>query len=188
MKENKLSLVELVDTLTPEKTWRFDEVSPGKRVTMYFSLALLHTDDASRERLIDSNFDKTPATFIMGDGNLLAGFERAILGLQAGDENTFNIACENAFGQFNEDNIQIYPRYQFSAELLLEKGLMINFADAAGNDQPGVVKAFDAENVTVDFNHPLAGKNIQFKVKIMTVAENKAENASVNKAGQEIEP
>jgi FKBP-type peptidyl-prolyl cis-trans isomerase SlpA len=53
----------------------------------------------------------------------------------------------------------------------MEQGLMINFTDSAGNDQPGVIKTFDANQATVDFNHPLAGRDILFKVKIFTIAE-----------------
>ena len=80
------------------------------------------------------------------------------------------IPARNAFGERNSDNIQRYPRYQFPADLLMEKGLMINFADAAGNEQAGIIHGFDADNVDVDFNHPLAGRDILFRVAIKEVS------------------
>ena len=76
-----------------------------------------------------------------------------------------------AFGQQNPDNLHRLPRTSFPLDLALEQGLMINFTDSAGNEQPGVIKTFDANRVTVDFNHPLAGRDIRFRVKIFSIAE-----------------
>lgn len=146
-----------------------DEISPGKKITMHFSLGLKQVDPGQSSKLIDSNFDKAPVNFTFGDGNLLPGFENALLGFKAGFKRTLYISCDNAFGRVNEDNIQGYPRYQFPADLVLEEGLMVNFSDAAGNDQAGVVKDFNSAKVTIDFNHPLAGEEIEFKVEIIAV-------------------
>lgn len=141
------------------------EISPGKRIVLNFSLA--PADDPIA--LIDSNFEKEPVSFDYGDGNILPGFEAVMLGLKAGDKKSFTVGAEKAFGLRNEDNIHCYPRYQFPADLLMEKGLMINFSDAGGNEQAGVVSTFDANNVYVDFNHPLAGLDILFVVEIKAV-------------------
>ena len=149
-----------------EVTYANNEISQGKNVTMHFSLAFKDRG----EELIDSTFDKSPVSFVVGDGNLLAGFERALFGFKAGLKTVLNIPCAEAFGAINEDNIQAYPRYQFPADLLIEKGLMISFSDAAGNEQAGMVEAFDAENVTINFNHPLAGSDIRFEVEIIAVS------------------
>lgn len=146
----------------PEK-FSSDQLGPGKKIRMHFELFL------SEDEVIDSNFDGESVEFTVGDGNLLPGFEEAIFGLRENDENTVEIPAEKAFGQYNEDNIQVIPRFRFPADLAMEKGLMINFADSAGNEQAGVIQNFDANRVTVDFNHPLAGKNIQFRVKILSV-------------------
>ncbi len=143
-----------------------DEIGPGKLVSLNFSLAL----DESPETIIDSNFDKNSVNFAIGDGNLLPGFEKVLFGLKAGDEKVFTIPSEQAFGIPNEDNIQRYPRYQFPADLVLEKGLMINFTDAAGNEQAGVVYDFSSSQVEIDFNHPLSGKDILFSVAIKIVS------------------
>jgi FKBP-type peptidyl-prolyl cis-trans isomerase SlpA len=73
---------------------------------------------------------------------------------------------EDAFGQPNENNVQRISRDSFDAGLELEIGLVCSFADAAGGELPGLVIAFDEEEVTVDFNHPLAGRTILFDVHI----------------------
>ena len=138
-------------------------ISEGTRVTLNFALVL---DDGSE---IDSNFEKEPASFSVGDGSLLPGFERALFGLKSGDEAILEILPEEGFGQPNDNNLQTIKRDQFDVESELEAGMVFSFADAAGGELPGVVKTFDADEVTVDFNHPLAGRTLSFRVAIHNV-------------------
>ncbi|WP_040261673.1 MULTISPECIES: FKBP-type peptidyl-prolyl cis-trans isomerase [Pseudomonas] len=131
-------------------------------VTLHFAL---HLEDGNT---VDSTFDKAPATFKVGDGNLLPGFENALFGLKAGDRRDLTVLPENAFGQPNPQNVQVMPRNQFEGMELAE-GLLVIFNDAANTELPGIVKAFDDQHVTVDFNHPLAGKTLRFEVQIIDV-------------------
>ncbi len=137
-------------------------IGPGKKVTLHFAIKL---EDGG---IVDSTFDKSPATFSVGDGNLLEGFELALHGLKAGDESTLRIAPEQAFGMPNPNNVQTIARDQFNG-MELEPGLMISFADAGQSELPGVVRSFDDEQVSVDFNHPLAGRTLYFEVSILEV-------------------
>ena len=137
-------------------------IGPDMQVTLHFSLSL-----ENGER-VDSTFDKKPATFKVGDGNLLPGFEQQLFGLKAGDKRTFQIAPEQGFGQHNPQNVQTMPRNQFEG-MELSEGLLVIFNDAAKTELPGIVKAFDDRQVTVDFNHPLAGKALTFDVEIFDV-------------------
>ena len=138
-------------------------IGPGVEVTLHFELKL--EDDT----LVDSNFEGEPATFAVGDGNMLAGFEEALFGLKAGDQRKVSIPPEKSFGQHNPTNIQQLKREDFPADVTLENGLVVSFADAQQNELPGVVTAFDETTVTVDFNHPRAGRTIEFNVKIIDV-------------------
>ena len=138
-------------------------ISEGTRVTLNFALVL---DDGSE---VDSNFEKEPASFAVGDGSLLPGFERALFGLKSGDEATLEILPEEGFGQPNDNNLQTIKRDQFDVESELEEGMVFSFADAAGGELPGVVKTFDEDEVTIDFNHPLAGRTLSFRVAIHNV-------------------
>lgn len=138
-------------------------IGPGLEVTLHFSLKL--EDDS----VIDSNFDSSPATFVVGDGKLLSGFEKVLFGLRAGARESFLIAPEQAFGQPNPNNIQQVPRARFDKGLELVEGLVLSFEDASGGEVPGVVTEFDESTVTVDFNHPLAGRDIIFDVQILDV-------------------
>jgi FKBP-type peptidyl-prolyl cis-trans isomerase SlpA len=137
-------------------------IGPDREVTLHFALKLDNGD------VVDSTFDKKPATFKVGDGNLLPGFEQAIYGLKAGDKRSLSISPEQGFGQGNPQNIQVMPRSQFQ-DMELSEGLLVIFNDAANAELPGVVKAFDDSQVTIDFNHPLAGKALSFDVEIIEV-------------------
>lgn len=143
-------------------------IAAGSRVTLFFSLGL---EDGE---LVDSNFSGQPATYTVGDGSLLPGFEAQILGLRAGQEVEVRLPPEAAFGTPNPANIQYLSRAQFNRFLddeyaALEAGAVLAFKDAGGFDLSAVIKTVAPDGVTVDFNHPLAGKPILFKAAIVKV-------------------
>ncbi len=138
-------------------------VGPSTRVTLHFAL---HLEDGAE---VDSTFNGEPATFDVGDGSLLPGFEQALMGLGEGDEGEFSIPPEQGFGQPNPTNIQTIERSAFDPSIALEEGLMVSFADAQNTELPGVIRSVSDTEVEVDFNHPLAGRTILFTVKIIAI-------------------
>lgn len=138
-------------------------IGPGTKITLHFALQLDNGD------MVDSNFERAPATFTVGDGNLLPGFEKALFGMLEGEHKTVVIKPEDGFGQRNPNNIQEIARSQFSPDLELSEGLMLSFADAQKTELPGVVQRYDDDVVVVDFNHPLAGRDILFEVAILKI-------------------
>ncbi len=137
-------------------------IGPGTKVTLHFAIKL---EDGG---LVDSNFDKEPATFEFGDGNLLEGFEQALIGLAAGAKQVLRITPEQGFGMPNPNNIQVIPRDRFK-DMELQKGMVMSFADAAQGEMPGVVHTIEDTQVSIDFNHPLAGRTLFFDVEILQV-------------------
>ena len=142
-----------------------NRIGPGKRVTLHFSVLLM---DGS---VVDSTKEKGPAQFSVGDGNLLPGFEQALFGLKAGDKRSIVLDQHQAFGPYNQDNIQVMRRGIFDKEMALEVGMVVSFADKSKAELPGVIKAFTDDQVTVDFNHPLSGKELTFQVEIINVVD-----------------
>lgn len=143
-------------------------IAQGSRVTLHFSLAL--EDDA----VIDSNFDKSPATFVVGDGSLLPGFENALLNLTPGEKISVLLPAQQSFGVSNPDNVQVLPRRKFAGLLAnstdpVVEGTVLSFTDTGGFEIPGVVKSIDGDTLVVDFNHPLAGREIRFTAEIFSV-------------------
>ena len=131
-------------------------------VELNFELAL------ADGQIIDSNFSQSPVRFTMGDGSLLPGFEEVLLGL----------ALVMKKRRWSPPalplvrlilNVQSMKREEFSADIELQKGLVVSFADANQSELPGVIASWDDQWVEVDFNHPLAGKDITFTVKIHAV-------------------
>ncbi|AYF88432.1 FKBP-type peptidyl-prolyl cis-trans isomerase [Pseudomonas sp. JS3066] len=137
-------------------------IGPDMEVTLHFAIKLDNGD------VVDSTFEKKPATFKVGDGNLLPGFESVLFGLKSGDKRVLAIEPEQGFGQPNPQNVQVMPRGNFQ-DMELSEGLLIIFNDAANAELPGVVKLIDDTHVTIDFNHPLAGKPLAFEVEILSV-------------------
>jgi FKBP-type peptidyl-prolyl cis-trans isomerase SlpA len=137
-------------------------IQMGDRVRLHFALHLESGEE------IDTTRRGDPAMFTVGDGNLLPGFEAAILGMRAGDDAQILIEPTDAFGPHREENVQTLRRDRFSDDLVLEAGLMVSFA-GPGGELPGVVREVMEEHVEVDFNHPLAGRRIVFDVSIIEV-------------------
>lgn len=138
-------------------------ITTGSKVTMHFALRLENGE------VVDSTYAGKPASFVVGDGKLPAGFETLVTGMKEGDGETFIVTPEHAFGQPDPRNVQTLPRSRFDPEMVLSDGLVVSFVDKSGSELPGVVTGFDDERVTIDFNHPLAGRHLVFQVDILAV-------------------
>ena len=140
------------------------DIGPNCKVELHFSLKLADTGE-----LVDSTFEEKPAELVIGDGNLPAAFEAVIHGMKAGERKTERIEPKDGFGQHNPSNVQRIPKDQFDPSVELSEGLVVNFQDNAKSELPGVVSTIDDTMVTVDFNHPLAGRDLEFEVEILSV-------------------
>ncbi len=149
----------MTDLISSSKSLRIGE---GMEVTLHFSILLPEGDE------VDSTRRGKPATFVVGDGNLLPGFEAALFGMTQGDDGQLPIPAAEAFGERSEGNIQRLPRSRFPDPDELETGLIVSFA-APDGELPGVVRRLWDETVEVDFNHPLAGRDLIFDVSILKV-------------------
>ena len=150
------------------------KIQMGSRISLHFALLMSSGEE------IDTTRRGKPASLTLGDGNLLPGFEEALLGLSAGDDAQLVIPAEQAFGERVEANVRLLAKTLFAelnGEEPLEPGLVVSF-QAPDGELPGVVKAVYDDTVQVDFNHPLSGSDITFDVSILSVAAPLAEDAS----------
>lgn len=138
-------------------------IGPNTKITMHFALKL---EDG---QVVDSTFDKEAATFEFGDGNLPEGFEKYLIGMQAGEKNQFTVPPEDGFNDYQDKNLHSLPLKDFPVDMPLAPGLTVMFEDAMKHEVPGVIKEIDNGFVTIDFNHPLSGKTLQFEVEILEV-------------------
>lgn len=138
-------------------------VVQGSRVSLHFCVALENGIE------IDSTFTRdAPVSLTIGDGNLLVGFENTLIGLRAGDKRTANLSPKEAFGEWHKDNVHHFDANHFAGQSP-KVGTMIEFEDKSKSTLAGVVTEIHTDVVTVDFNHPLAGKNVIFTVEIFKV-------------------
>jgi FKBP-type peptidyl-prolyl cis-trans isomerase SlpA len=139
------------------------EIAPGSEVTLHLSLSTTDGFEAL------STFGEAPETLIMGDGTLSEGLELALYGLKPGDVQTLTLTADQAFGQWDKTNIHRLPRHDFMSEEELEPGLVIGFSAGEGEELAGTILEVDQQTVMVDFNHPLAGREVVFRVEILEV-------------------
>ena len=141
------------------------KIQMGSRISLHFALLMPGGEE------IDTTRRGKPAELILGDGNLLPGFETALVGLSAGDDAQLIVPAEQAFGERVEANVRLLAKTlfaDFTSEEPLEPGLVVSF-QAPDGELPGVVKAVYEDSVQVDFNHPLSGSDITFDVSILSV-------------------
>ena len=138
-------------------------ISPESTVTLHLSLAL---EDGT---VAESTFDDEPLTFTMGDGTLVEGLELGLYGLKAGATQRLVLQPQQAFGLHDPDKLHQLARADFSPQLQLEPGVIIGFDTPSGEELSGTIISLTDETVTVDFNHPLAGRVVVFEVEIVSV-------------------
>ena len=113
-----------------------------------------------------STFGSRPATLQMGTGELAAPLEQCLLGVTVGEHRVFELPPNRAFGLHNEQLVQRLPVTDFPADASTELFAPVEFRNAAGHQFSGIIRERNADDLLVDFNHPLAGKSLRFEVEI----------------------
>lgn len=140
-----------------------DIVKADSLVTLHYRLAT--SDDVA----LVSTFDGTPATLQLGNGELAPTLEACLAGLPVGQRHTFLLEPEQAFGPHSPDLVQRLARANLPADGKIEPMAMIEFSGPEGLSITGMVRELDADSALIDFNHPLAGKDVRFEVEIVGI-------------------
>jgi FKBP-type peptidyl-prolyl cis-trans isomerase 2 len=117
----------------------------------------------------DSSEGRDPLEFQLGAGQIIPGLEKAVAGMTVGESKTVTIAPEEGYGMRDETRIQAVPRAQLPEDLPVEPGTQLAMQTQDGQTLPVTVAAADAETVTLDANHPLAGHELTFDVELVDV-------------------
>ncbi len=112
-----------------------------------------------------------PLTFQLGEGQIIPGFEKAVTGMDEGEEKEFTIKSEEAYGEYDENKKQDIPKSYFPEDKEIKAGSEIFISAPDGRSLPLKVVDVNDENVTIDLNHPLAGKDLIFKIKILEIKD-----------------
>ncbi len=138
--------------------------------------------EAGGSEVLDSNKGGAPLEFIIGKGQLIPGLEKALVGMNAGDTADILVKAEEAYGLRDEEAVQELPRDQFEG-IELEKGMSLYGQGQNGETIQVNVVDFDDNTVKVDFNHPLAGKDLMFNVKVISERDATEEEAQTGQVG-----
>jgi len=115
---------------------------------------------------------REPLGFTVGAGEMIAGFDEAVVGMKIGDEKNVSLSPEKAYGNSQEDQIVTVPRENLSQ--LPDEQIYVGAKLRAQNGAVGTVIEVTEENVKIDFNHELAGKTLKFWIKIVTIEKDGA--------------
>ncbi len=148
------------------------QISEQKVVTMNYEVV------DSQGQLIDRSEEGGPLAYIHGTGQLIPGLETALEGRGKGDKVAVDVAPEQGYGKRDEEGVQTVARNQFDDSVEIKVDMQFEAQDDDEGHQIVTVVAVDGENITLDTNHPLAGKALHFEVEILEVRDASAEELS----------
>ena len=137
-------------------------VSEGKTVKVNYTL----TVDGKEA---DSSKGRGPMEFKTGSRQIIPGFEKAVMGMKAGEKKSFKVAPEDAYGPVDPMAIQNVPKNQLPSEITPKAGMILTAQGKDGQSMPVKIVEVKDDVVVMDFNHPLAGKTLNFDVEIMEI-------------------
>lgn len=140
------------------------EISDGMVVDLNYTLKV----DA---RVIDTSESGEPIKFIQGQGHIIEGLEKELYGMKIGDDKDVVVSPENGYGNVKEEAIIDVPKEEFPEEIPLKPGTELKVQNQAGETMNARITSVEQDSVRLDFNHPLAGKELHFKVSVNDLRE-----------------
>jgi FKBP-type peptidyl-prolyl cis-trans isomerase SlyD len=142
------------------------KIEPNKVVEFHYTVR-----DKENGQVYDSSVQRgEPIRVLMGANQIIPGLERQLMGMEEGQRAVIEVPAEEAYGQRNPEMVQALPREYFQG-IELEKGLPLQATTPEGHIVNMVVLDFNDKEVVVDFNHPLAGRDLVFEVEILKIRE-----------------
>jgi peptidylprolyl isomerase len=136
----------------------------GDTVKVHYTVKL--TDGT----VVDTSSGRDPLEFKLGDGQIIPGFEEAVVGMETGEKSVANVAPEKAYGPHHEELTVKISRDEFPADIDPELGRRLQLARESGDTVNVVITDVTDEHVTLDANHPLAGEELTFEIELMEIA------------------
>ena len=140
-------------------------IAAGQVVSMHYTLTL------ESGEVVDSSEGADPLAYLHGHGNIVPGLESALEGKATGEKLNVSVPPEAGYGNHEKDAVQIVPRSQFPDGVELSVGQGLQVVDQDQNPMLAQITGIEGDNITVDFNHPLAGETLNFAVEVVSVRE-----------------
>ncbi len=141
-----------------------DSVQDGVVVSMEYTLRV-------DGEVIDSSEGQEALQFLVGHGNIISGLEREMVGMKVGDSKDVIIAPADGYGEYDDEAFIDVPRGEFPKDMPVEEGLELSVRDDEGQSRYARIDSVEADTVRLNFNHPLAGDELHFNVKVVALRE-----------------
>jgi peptidylprolyl isomerase len=141
------------------------QVKDGDTITIHYTGKL---DDGTT---FDTSIDKDPLEFTVGKHDVIPGMEEAVVGMEPGDEKTITIPSNDAYGPYHEEMVVVVDRSEFPEEMDIEVDQQLSVM--LDDDQSIIVTVTEIndDNVTLDANHPLAGEDLTFDIRLVEIVK-----------------
>jgi peptidylprolyl isomerase len=120
--------------------------------------------------VFDTSTEREPLQFTLGEGQIISGFEQAVVGMNPGESKTTKVLADEAFGPHIKEMVLVVERNQFPEHLEPKLGQRLQIRQADGQTIRITVTNISESNVTLDGNHPLAGKDLIFDIRLIDIA------------------
>jgi len=139
------------------------QVKTGDTVKVHYTGTL---EDGS---VFDTSLEREPLEFTLGQGQLIRGFEQAVVGMRVGESKTVNIPADQAYGPYNNELISVIERDELPENLDPEVGQQLQAQQSDGQIRIVTVIDVSETSITVDANPPLAGKDLTFEIELVEI-------------------
>lgn len=137
-------------------------ISTGKKVKFDYTL----TVDG---KVVDSSKERGPLEYVQGSHSIIPGLEKALEGMKVGENKTVKVAAKEAYGEVDPKAFKEVAKSELPKEAPLEVGKVLVAKDSTGRQMPIIISEVKKDTVVLNFNHPLAGKDLTFDVKIVSI-------------------
>jgi peptidylprolyl isomerase len=121
--------------------------------------------------IFDSSKNRQPLEVHMGAGQMIPGFEKALLGMTINEKKTFTLEADDAYGSRDEELMRNFPRSSTPPGAVPEVGQIVALQTPDGQQIPAKIVKVDDQNITLDMNHPLAGEPLTFEVEVVGISD-----------------
>jgi FKBP-type peptidyl-prolyl cis-trans isomerase 2 len=128
-----------------------------------------YTGTLDSGQVFDTTDNREPLAFEVGSGQLIKGFDDAVVGMEKGDQKDVKVEAKDAYGKASPDLVKKVPKSQLPEGEQPKEGMALMLHTKDGQQVPARITAVGDEDITIDLNHPLAGKNLNFKIKVVDI-------------------
>ncbi len=153
-----------------KESTKLDKVEENSLVSIEYEGKL---DDG---KIFDTSKGHPPLQFIVGKKQVIKGFDDAVIGMKQGEEKEVHIEAKDAYGEINPELVKEIPKEMIKVDKEMKPGMTLVMATPDGHQIPLLIKEVKEKVVVLDMNHPLAGKNLNFKIKVLDIREATEEN------------